>query len=113
MKAIQRTIMTRGYQASLEQDEVENDVGAELSISGNAGEDEDFTSDDIDDKEVSEENDSDDPVEENEEEITYEGEDSEAEEEEGEEDENNIGNHRNKGRIRSRRKITLIEDEEE
>ncbi|CAI4037193.1 hypothetical protein SMKI_02G0600 [Saccharomyces mikatae IFO 1815] len=99
--------------SSLEQDEVENDVGAELSISGNAGEDEDFTSDDIDDKEVSEENDSDDPVEENEEEITYEGEDSEAEEEEGEEDENNIGNHRNKGRIRSRRKITLIEDEEE
>lgn len=99
--------------SSLEQDEVENDVDTELYVGENAkedeDEDEDFTlDDDIEDEQISEEND--------EEEDTYE-EDSDDDEDgkrKGQEqDENDIVSHIRKERVRKRRKITLIEDDEE
>ncbi|CAD6597579.1 BAG_1a_G0001460.mRNA.1.CDS.1 [Saccharomyces cerevisiae] len=99
--------------SSLEQDEVENDVDTELYVGENAkedeDEDEDFTlDDDIEDEQISEEND--------EEEDTYE-EDSDDDEDgkrKGQgQDENDIENHIRKERVRKRRKITLIEDDEE
>ena len=106
--------------SSLEQDEVENDIDAELRVGGNVEEDEDkdFTlDDDIEEDQTSEENDEDDLVlEGDEEESIYEednDDDEEEEEKEQEEDENDIGNHRKEGRVRKRRKVTLIEDDEE
>ncbi|QID83285.1 Histone acetyltransferase [Saccharomyces pastorianus] len=116
--------------ASIEQEEVE-DEAPELSLSADVEEDEDFTLDDVGGEKESEYNASnktsisedDGESTYGEEESTYEDgddddsdgedEDEDEDEDEGEDDDDDTDSHENQGRARTRRKITLIEDDEE